>query len=208
MRGSSFAVVVLFALLAGSQASNAVAAEATDPCLTNKCRPADATVIFMDTDGKKKQAQAAKLPYTNVEKAAVTVMLGETLTFSADSDGKFLSNVALVKVAKATSSDPAPLLATVKEGSGQIVVKFAQTKEPATNSRLFVTHNFDGTLKFDSYIMPFSSAGEYKDSPTCPVAPGKAASTTWYTPVLVATLAGFELTDKAEPVTDTQVLCQ
>ena len=212
MRGLRFALVVLVPLLAGPQASDAVAADtpaapAADPCLTNKCRPADAAIIFVDVDGQKKSAQAGKLPYTNVEKAAVTVTLGEMLTFTADSDGKVLSNVALAGAAKATDADPAPLAATVKTGSGQIVLKFTQTKNPATNSRLVVTHNFEGTLVFDAYILPFS-AGADKESATCPVAQGNRASTTWYVPVLVATLAGLRLVEKAEPVTASEIVCQ
>lgn len=208
MRRSKLAVVLFAATLAGPPALKAVAAEApADPCLTDKCRPADAAVIFVDVDGKKKSAGAGKLPYTNVEKAALTVMLGETLKFSAESDGKVLSKVAFLEAAKATDADPAPLPATVKEGPGQIVLKFMQTKSPATNSRLVVTHNFEGTLVFDAYILPFAAA-EYKESPTCPVAQGTAASTTWYAPVLVATLAGFALEDETKPVTDSQILCQ
>jgi hypothetical protein len=190
-----------------ASAAETPAAQQADPCLTNKCRPADAAVIFVDVDGKKKSAQAGKLPYTNVDKAAVTVTLGETLKFSADSDGKILSNVAFVEAAKATDADPAPLAATVKKGSGQIVLKFLQTKDPATNSRLVVTHNFEGTLVFDAYVLPFGAPG-YKQSPTCPVAAGKSVSTTWYAPMLVATLAGFHIDNNVKPVTASEILCQ
>lgn len=207
MRCNRLALVALAAFLAAPAASKAQTGEAADPCLTNTCRAADAAVIFTDVDKAKKKAAAAKLPYTNIEKGAVTVMLGETLTFSADSDGKFLSNIKFVSAAKAGNTDPAPLPATVKEGPGQIVLKFAQPKDPASYSRLVVTHNFEGTLEFDAYILPFS-VGAYKDSPTCPVAPGKAASTTWLTPVLVATLAGFRLVDEAKPNTASEISCQ
>lgn len=203
---SRFLIAAALALPVAAGSASALA-QGADPCLTNKCRGADAAVIFTDVDGQKKSAAAANLPYTNVEKHAITVMLGETLTFTAESDGKALTKVALLSAAKAGATDPAALPATVQKGQGQIVLKFAQTQDPATHSRLVVTHNFAGKLAFDAYILPFP-AGEYKESPTCPVAQGGRAATTWSVPVLVATLANLRLDDKAAAPTASEVKCE
>ncbi len=212
MRGLSFALVVLVPLLAGPQASNALAADtpaaaqAADPCLTNTCRPADAWVVFIDTDGQKKKANAGKLAYTNTEMGTVTVLLGETLKLNAESNGKVVDKVTFAEVAKAADADPAPLGATVKKGAGQIVLQYAQTKEPKTNSRLVVTHNFEGTLVFDAYVQPIGKP--YTLSPSCPVPEGTSVSTTWYVPVPALSLANFRLVEKAEPVTASEIVCQ
>ena len=216
MRGLKLAFVLAVISLAGAPSPLARAADAPaaggaggaeNLCLTNKCRPAETWVVFNDTDGKKKKANAGNLAYTNTPKGAMTAVLGETLKFNGETDGKIVANVALAEAQAATDTDPAALAGATDKGAGQIVIKFAQTKDPKTNSRLLVTHNFKGNLAFDAYLLT-SGSTEYKMSPACPVAEGTSVSTTWYVPVLAVTLANFHFVKKIEPNTASEIICQ